>query len=278
VIEPASFTPSMLERHPPRGLDVTTTLRDFAIVTYAVTPSCVSRHVASRYTPEVIDTPRGPRALVSVVPFRDTAFRFAGCPSPGLGFGQTNYRTYVRDVVSGARVAWFFGTALDSPAVAVPRHIWQLPWHRARIRLDCRYDAAAGRYTTYSMRAEGRWGAATLDVVDSGEPPSALDGFPDLETALVVLTHPLCGVYHRRDGLLGTYSVWHAPLRPTVGECRSARFAVLDELELVAFADQASPHSVLLQATTDFTIYLPPRQVTAVAVDKRSRDGGGSAE
>jgi hypothetical protein len=34
-------------------------------------------------------------------------------------------------------------------------------------------------------------------------------GFPDLETAMVVLTHPLTGHYRRRDGALGSDAVWH---------------------------------------------------------------------
>jgi Uncharacterized conserved protein (COG2071) len=267
----------MLERRPPHRLDVTTTLRDFAIVTYAVPPERLAPHVAPTFTPELIDTADGARALVSVVPFRDTAFRLAGCPSPGLGFGQTNYRAYVRDSTTGARAAWFFGTALDSPTVAVPRHMWSLPWHRTRIRFSCAYDSASFRYSAYSMRADGRWGSAALDLEDSGEPLSHVAGFPDVETALVVLTHPLVGVYHRRDGGLGSYAVWHARLTPTTGRCRAARFDVLDALGLVPFSDQLSPHSVLLQAVTDFTIYLPPHRLASGAVDKRSEDGGDSA-
>jgi hypothetical protein len=261
-MERTTFTSAMIERRRPRGIDVTMTLRDFAIVTYAIPPQRLLPHLAPRFAPELIDITGGKRALVSVVPFRDTAFRLAGWPSPGIGFGQTNYRAYVRDRTTGSRAAWFFGTALDSKTVAVPRHVWQLPWYRARIRFDCTFDATAKRYTAYSMRTDGAWGGAALEIDDSGLPPVDIAGFPDLETALVVLTHPLFGVYRRRDGKLGGYDVWHDRLAPTVGHCRSARFDALDTLGLVPFAEQPTPHSVLLQSSMEFTIYLPPHTLT----------------
>jgi hypothetical protein len=261
VIEPAVYTSQLLERRRPSGIDVTTTLRDFSIVTYAVPPERLTRHVAPRFSPQIIATPDGPRALISVVPFRDTAFRLAGWPTPRLVFGQTNYRAYVRDRESGERAVWFFGTALDSTTVAVPRHIWKLPWHRARIQFDCAYDARAKRYDRYVMQAKGAWGSAAVDLIDTGEPLQSLAGFPDLETAMVVLTQPLTGVFYRRDGALGTYSVWHDRLEPTLGSCRSARFDLLDQLGLVSFADQGAPYNVMIQPAVEFTIYLPPRRL-----------------
>ncbi|HEY9723172.1 MAG TPA: hypothetical protein V6D47_14275 [Oscillatoriaceae cyanobacterium] len=33
--------------------------------------------------------------------------------------------------------------------VHIPRQRWRIPWHQARYRLDCRYDAAARRYERY---------------------------------------------------------------------------------------------------------------------------------
>ena len=55
--------------------------------------------------------------------------------------------------------------------------------------------------------------------------------------------------------------MWHDRLTPTVGRCRAARFAVLDRLGVVPYAEQGAPHSVLLQERTEFTIYLPPRRL-----------------
>lgn len=255
------FTDAMLTRARPSGLDVATVLRDFSIITYAVPMERLTRHIPPQFVPEQIETSAGPRGLVSAVPFRDTDFRFSSLPMPGLSFGQTNYRAYVRDRETGARAVWFFGTALDSATVLVPRHIWKLPWHRARIRFDTTLDTARRRYTAYRMHAVGRWGAADLRLDDTGEPVGALEGFPNAETTLVVLTHPLRGVFERRDGAIGTYSVWHDRLSPTIGICRDARFSVFDALGLVPFAEQSTPHSVLIQPETAFTIYLPPRRL-----------------
>lgn len=78
---------------------------------------------------------------------------------------------------------------------------------------------------------------------------------------MLALTHPLTGFHRRRDGVLGTYSVWHDRLRPTVGWVRSARFGLLDRLGVVPYAEQARPHSVLLQRRTQFTVYLPPARL-----------------
>jgi hypothetical protein len=99
---------------------------------------------------------------------------------------------------------------------------------------------------------------AELELEDTGQPVASLSGFDDLESALVTLTHPMHGYYHRRDGRLGAYRIWHAPLEMSTATINHARFDVLDRLELVPYDRQGEPHSVLLQHETEFTIYLPP--------------------
>ena len=258
------FTRDKLTPKRPTGIDARTTLRHFAIVTYGVDPAALRSHLPERFEPVCIpDAVRGPRALVSAVPFLDVDFRPAFCPWPTFTFGQTNYRAYVLDRETNEQVAWFFGTSLDSISVLVPRLAWKLPWYRARIRFDCRYSSRDRRYERYAMSTKSEWAPVELELEDSGEPVDGLEGFPDLEHGLVVLTHPLRGFYHRRDGRLGSYHIWHDRLELTVGSVRSARFGLLDDLGLVPFSDQGSPHSVLLQHETDFFIYLPPRVVGA---------------
>ena len=66
------------------------------------------------------------------------------------------------------------------------------------------------------------------------------------------------GVFHRRDGHLGTYSIWHDKLRCTAGHVVKARIGLFDRLGIVPFAEQSKPHSVLIQHRTEFTIFLPP--------------------
>lgn len=256
--------PSEDDGPPARGIDAVATLAHFAIITWAVPPERLRPLIHPRFDLDLIRSAEGDaRALVSVVPFEDQDFHFAGLPWPRWRFGQTNYRVYVRDRASGERLVWFLGTCLDSWTVAVPRLLWRLPWHRGRSRFDCRWDAGLGRYGHWSLRTDSDWAPLALALADEGRPPGGFDGFADRDEAMRVLTHPLRGAFYRRDGQLGGYSVWHARLQPTEGRLLSARVGLLDRLGILSFAEQAQAHSVLMQPTTLFRIYLPPRRLPA---------------
>lgn len=257
TMEPLAFTADLLTRQPPAGMDVTTTLQHFAIITYCVDPGLLQTHIHPRFQPDLITFDGSEQALLSVVPFVDQDFRFVNAPWFKWRFGQTNYRAYVNDSETGEHVAWFFGTSLDSISVLLPRFAWKLPWHRAHISFDCEFDSTAGLYRSYRMTTTNSWADAEVELTDSGEPPMELPGFDDLETGLVLLTHPRAGYYFRRDGRLGSYRIWHDRLTPTLGDVASARFALLERLGLVENSLH-QVHSVLLQHRTDFTIYLPP--------------------
>ncbi len=259
-LERLSFTPEMARRPPARGIDAITTLRHFVILTYALPAERLRPLIHPRFELEEIDVEGRPSALLSVVPFEDQDFRAAVFPSPRWRFGQTNYRVYVVDRESGRRAVWFLGTCLGSWTVTLPRYLWRLPWHHGRFRFDCEEDAE-GVYRRYEMETRGRWAPARLSLVEAPETELALPGFPDRETGLVVLTHPLEGYYRRRDGRLGSYSVWHAPLEPRPARLLEARFDLLERLGLLSPAEQQRPHSVLIQAWTEFLIQLPPRAV-----------------
>ncbi len=253
------FTRELLSRPAPGKIDVVTRLRHFAIVSYAVAPDRVTPHLHPRFECDCFAGDDGaPRVWVSIVPFEDQDFRFVRCPWPKFRFGQTNYRTYVIDRATGARGVWFFGTSLASWTVAVPRFLWKLPWHAARMQFDCDYDAAAHRYRTYHLATRSAWAPVELELEDTGAAVERLAGFDNLESGLVLLTHPLIGLFYRRDGQLGTYRVWHDRLHCTEGRMRNAKIGLFDRLGLVPFSEQSQPHSVLIQPESEFTIYLPP--------------------
>lgn len=257
-----SHPPPVADGPPARGLDAVATLAHFAIVTWAVAPEALRPHVHPRFDLDLIRGADGAdRALVSVVPFEDQDFHFAALPWWRWRFPQTNYRVYVRDRQTDERLVWFLGTCLDSWTVAVPRLLWRLPWHRGRSRFDCRWNAAAARYDRWSLRTESDWAPLELELADAGHAHQAVPGFPHLDEAIQVLTHPLQGVFYRQDGRLGSYSVWHAPLQPTAGRLLRARVGLLDRLGILSYAEQEQAHSVLMQPSTLFRIYLPPRRL-----------------
>ncbi|NKB88467.1 MAG: DUF2071 domain-containing protein [Acidobacteria bacterium] len=245
------------------GLDAVTKLAHFAIVTYLVEPAALRAHIPERFELVTVPTRSGQRGLISVVPFEDRDFTSAVFPAPRFRFGQTNYRAYVRDVETDTPAVWFFGTVLDSWTVAIPRHLWRLPWHHGRMEFDCELES--GLYGRYRVETSSRWASARLELAQTGDEQFTHVGFPDAATAFAVLTHPLKGVYRRRDNELGSYDVWHDRLEVKPAACLSARFDLLDRLGLVSFERQARPYSVLVQPETEFTIYLPPRRLGPTA-------------
>jgi hypothetical protein len=254
-VERLRFADHLTPRPAARGIDAVTRLADFAIITYALPPERLRPLIHERFALDTIDFGAGERALLSVVPFRDLDFTAVAAPFPKFSFGQTNYRVYVRDRLTGEHCVWFIGTVLASWMVALPRYLWRLPWHAGRMRFDCRQ--VDGRYQGYTMETHSRWAPSRLRM-RSVDAAARHPGFLDEESALVCLTHPLTGYYYRQDGKLGSYAVWHAKLELHAAELLEARFGLLDRLGLVPFADQGQPYSVLLQAETEFTVYLPP--------------------
>lgn len=243
-------------RPAPRAQDVVTTLADFAIATYDVSPEALAGLLPAGFAPDTFTLADGRRrAFVSAVPFRDLDFRFHAAPWARFAFAQTNYRAYV--TYQGKRCVWFFGTTLDTPFVTVPRLAWKLPWHRARTRLEAGWDG--DRLVSYDLQTRGRWGEARLQLEDDGAPAGTLDGFEDEDACAFVLTHPLTGYMHRLDGRLTTYSVWHERLAMQRARPLEARFEVFENLGLVERSQ--APHSVLVQRETEFLIQLPPRRL-----------------
>ncbi|MDF1745672.1 MAG: DUF2071 domain-containing protein, partial [Gimesia sp.] len=246
-----TFSDDLLSRKPATGIDVDTTLAHFAIITYLLEPEAARQQIHPRFDLDLIEIDDREWALLSVVPFVDQDFRFTKAPWLKWRFGQTNYRMYVTDSETGEHAAWFFGTSLDSWCVSLPRHVWKLPWHRANIEFECEFDAQAQRYTRYHMKTTNSWADAQVELTDTGKPPTELMGFDDLESGLVLLTHPRMGFYYRQDGRLGSYSIWHDRLKPSVGNVQTARFDLLDGLGMVQRGDVLNVHSVLIQHQTE---------------------------
>lgn len=256
----------------PRGIDVVTTLRHFALVTYAVEPGAVERMVPARLAPLAIMLNGESRALVSVVLFVNTRFRSAVFPSPSLNMAQINYRAYVIDRETGEHGIWFIQTLIDSWAFLVPRYVWHMPWRRAGISLEYElhepdlYESESREpephgvlYKTYDVNAVAGPASSRVGLAqETDRPPLELPGFPDVETGLVCLTHAFSGFYRRRDGKIAVNRVWHEPIPVTPARLTQASFPLLERLELVPLAEMTKPYSVLLAPAVDFVSRLPP--------------------
>ena len=248
-------------RPSPKRIDVLCKLQHFAIITFAVDPSRFDGIFPERFELDIIEINGVDKALISVVPFIDVDFTSAVYPFPKFTMGQTNYRIYIIDKETNERCVWFLGTTLDSWTLAVPRLLWNLPWYSGEVKFDCNFDESQQRYLKYKMTTDAAWAPASVELTQPKEAKIELAGFPDIETGLVYLTHPLAGFYHRRDGKLGTYRVWHKQLEVSSANLKSASFGLLSRLGLVTQEEQQVAHSVLIEPINEFTIYLPPKVV-----------------
>ncbi len=248
----------LIERPSPKGLDVLCGLKNFAIITYAVPASRFKGVFPDRFELDKIVLGGQTMGLISVVPFIDVDFTSAVFPFPNFTMGQTNYRIYIIDKETKERCVWFLGTTLDSWTLAVPRFLWNLPWYAGKVCFDCRFNESSGLYEKYKMETKSNWAEASVELEQSPEDTLSFPGFPDTESALVYLTHPLAGFYYRRDRKLGTYRVWHKALEVKPATLKTASFKLLVELDIVNESEQQNPYSVLIEPLNEFTIYLPP--------------------
>ena len=238
----------------PKFIDVCTGLRDFALVTYAVCPERLGDLLPDGLEPDVFTLSSGNIvAFVSAAMFYDVGFHPAFAPWPKFSFGQTNYRAYIKR--GDSRAVWFFGTALHTPFVLVPRYLWRLPWHYTDIEISSSWQDQ--HCESFRYEANGAWGNAQVELAGTPESTGRLDGFADEEETALVLTHPLVGYYRRTDGVVGTYGIWHERLEMQRAVVQSAKFEVFEQLGLIS--EDTEPHSALIQQSTEFIIYLPPR-------------------
>jgi hypothetical protein len=262
-VDPREMLAARLPKTTLGPLDVRCPLEHFLMASFAVPPERLASHVPlEHFELDTIDTDDGPRALVSAVSFVDVDFHFAGAPFARFGFGQTNYRLYVRRRDTGEPCAWFFGTTLGSPVVHVARALWKIPWHEAEYRVETASAAAPSpRYTVFRTLVRSDWADAYFDVEDTGAPLTLADapGFADYDEMFLRLTHPVEGYFRRLDGRLGTYRIWHERLALRVARPRVVRVSLFERLGLLTAQEMEQPHSLLLANRVLFHVHMPPR-------------------
>lgn len=258
VAQAMRFEDVVTLRPPVTGIDVRCNPSHFSIVVYAVPVSRLLGKVPARFRLQTILLDCREMALISVVSFLNTGFTSAVYPCPRFTMGQSDYRIYVFDTRTSTRCVWFLGSTLDSWMRVVPRYLWRMPWHKGRVSFDCSLNEHSGHYDAYKMICGSDWCDAHLELRQSESDQFELPGFPDVETGLVHLTHPLTGYYHRLDGKVGHYSVWHQRLDVKPAVVLTAEFSRLDELGIVSMSEQQYPYAVMVQPSSAFFVYLPP--------------------
>ncbi|UOO93343.1 DUF2071 domain-containing protein [Vitreoscilla stercoraria] len=247
-------------RPEPKKIDVSSHLQHFALITYALNPERFKDIIPPRFKLDTIEYQGQTMALMSVVPFHHVDFTSAVYPFAKFNMGQIYYRVYVIDQHTQERCVWFLGAVLDSWTLIVPRYLWQLPWHPGNVHFECKQNTA-GLYDVYNMNMSSSWGCAEVSLTQNEEDEWQFEGFPNQESYQVFLTHPMAGFYHRRDGQLGTYRVWHDKLCPKPAHLIHVRFELLERLQLLSFTEQQNPYSVMIEPINAFTVYLPPKVI-----------------
>ena len=274
-------------------LDATTTLTHYCQVNFLTDIKRLAGFIPPRFEPTTITTAHGEeKAVISAVVFQERSFRFLNFPMSTVGeftFNQTNYRTYCIDKETGRQTVWFFGTTLDHWSLVIPRYVWRFPWHKASINFDCNYSHTDRKYNSYRMTAKSDWGPAEINVIDSGREVNDQDfpGFPDSESALIYLTHPMSGHFHLRgwgdEGengkngknststsppSMGCWEIWHPQMRPHIGHLDKSKTNFFGLYERQGLIDRGQdPYNILIQREINYDIYLPPIQ----SISKGSR-------
>jgi hypothetical protein len=255
-----------LRRSPAGRLDARTTLRHFALITYAVAPERLAKLIpTNEFEVARFQTQSGEKAFFSAVAFLDVDFRFPRL-APGIKFCfyQTNHRAYVIEKTTRQPAVWFFGTNLGSRLVHLPRTLWKIPWHHSNYTVDCRFDSTAGCYEKYSYNFDSEWCRGEIKIRDTGEPVSVLDGFASMDEMKLLLTHPVRGFYRRLDGRLGTYQVWHQEMEFTRGVAEHLYFSLYEKMGLLTKAEMQQPHSIFLCPEVEFDVHLPPKNFSGL--------------
>lgn len=232
-------------------------LDHFCIVTWALEPARLAQALPAGLRPQTFEVGGRECSLASAVAFVDQDFHFRGCPPARITCAQINYRAYVRRTdLSGVL---FLRTILGSRWAIVPRRLWSMPWVHEPVEVRGRWDGPDLR--ALDVEAPGAVGRTSIHLEGQA--------VPDVPSALLSpeVADPALGWFARRDGRLGHYSVWHAPLELHAARVVSASAGPFEDAGLVD-PDQA-PLAALVQRSVEFDVHLPP------GIDGALYQGGG---
>lgn len=239
--------------------NVHTLLRHFFIITYLVDIEKFQKVIPPHFEVEKMTTNGKSYAMVSAVTFVDKDFHFPNfLPFCKFEFPQTNYRAYVINKKTGEKCAWFFGTALGSKWVNIPKNIWKMPWFYAKYKTNFDFS---DKYNSYKVTIEAPNASARIDITEDETTAFNTDDFVSQNEAVLVLTHPVTGYFFRADKTIGRYKIWHPLMDIKSAICNDAYFELFEHLGLLTKEQMQRPYSVLLTNEIEFIIDLPPQKI-----------------
>ncbi|MGQ0570132.1 MAG: DUF2071 domain-containing protein [Armatimonadota bacterium] len=234
-------------------------LRHLAMVTYAVRPDRIERHLPPGFLLETRSDERGtPHAFVSVVMFQNHRTGPTAVPWLRSTYLQVNYRTYIR--YQGAPGAWFFIVMLQSRMAMVQRALYRAPAYTAPMDFQSEWDDVQQRYRSYRLNSATPHHGLRVEI--EGDDGSIVPGplFSSTDEMVTFLTRRFDGYFaDPRGRQVSQMTVWHEAMRPKPGTLRGASFGVLDRLGLVPHDEQRRPYAVFLQPSIHFVGMYPRR-------------------
>lgn len=233
--------------------NATTLLKDFAIITYLVDIDKIRPHIPEQFELVRIREHGVEKGIMSVVPFLDKDFcisRFF--PFVKFKFYQTNYRVYVIDKRTGEQLVWFFGTNLGSHIVKIPRLLWRIPWYHAIYNNQ-------SKSRSYSLQIDSKFNSGKIEFTKTNKNIGVLEGFKSMEEMMLILTHPIKGVYYKLNGKIGTYRIAHKKMVLKIGESKSMYFSLFEKLGLLNVEEMKQPFAIFYLDQIRFDIELPPK-------------------
>jgi hypothetical protein len=79
-----------------------------------------------------------------------------------------------------------------------------------------------------------------------------------MEEMLLVLTHPVKGVYYKLNSKIGTYRIAHEKMNLKIGLPEKLYFSLFENLDLLSKNEMNKPYAIFYLDKVRFDIELPP--------------------
>lgn len=175
-------------------------------------------------------------------------------PAARFSYNQLNIRTYVRDPIGGKPAVCFLKSSITSSLISMVTRVMGIPWQKIDFRIQSPEQAVKTSYLA-TGNWEGEFVLTAHQAVAEVQPPPF---FQSLESAINLLIRPLTGfIVHGKNAR--RFTIEHAEVKPKAWALDSISFPLLESMGIIE--DAGKPHSVFYLPKTEFSVFLPPREV-----------------